>query len=518
MDGRAESQGSHPDSTSTGAGPSTAGPDHPDPGTSDFRGGGNGVGQRRPVAGRRVIYLASCAVTLLVTITVLRAGFEWSWFVIAAILVGLVGIMLWAPTSMDPTSLASFGTGLATGAVVSGILAVINVQDTHNQNRLAALAQQQAQRIATQSQAQQNRIALSQQEHQSQLAQQQSQREALNLQLTVTRYLRGVDLSNDYLLGRSLNGKDLAGANLYGVHLNNGRLLRTNLTHARANLATFTGADLRSAKLTGATLQGALFDRAILDESDLVRANLGVSHVNGVVRRAVMYGAHLYDANVRGACLAGADLRNARFGGANLGGADLDRADLRGARLIFAGLPANLAGASIAGAKIEPSQRHYFKHAAAVTPGLRRTLLAGGRMPAHTLVGRITDVYDGQTAYVVPLGWVRLIGVTVPNLDFPFGPQAQRLFSTAVGSRRVIRYQFGQVRRERRWGNTGRWLIYAWNTHGMFINEQLLRAGYAVRRPDSQEGRRYASVFSAATYFARATGKGLWTICPSPPQ
>lgn len=460
-------------------------------------------------------YAIACYLAVIAVTAVLRvAGVSWP--VVAAVLIGLVGVLLWAPTWLAPGALADFGVALATGAVVSGMFLVLGEHDTHNQNRLAAEAQQVEQALALRAQRQQATLSLREEMHQSRLSQQESAREELNLQLTVTRDLAGVDLSNDNLAGRSFDGKNLAGANLYGVNLNGGQLYRTNLTGASLNLASLRQGYLRSATLDGAVMQGSIFSDADFDEGNLSGANFGVAHLYGVVRSSNLSGAQLFDANLAGACLAHADLENTRFGGANLANADLDGADLRGSRMIFAGLPANLSGASIAGAQIDPAQRRYFRRAARVTPQLRQEVARGDRLPAHTKVGRITDVYDGQTAYVRPLGWVRLIGLTIPNLDSPYGERARSLFASAFGRRHIIRYQLGSTPREARWGGTGRRLIYAWNTQGEFVNEQLLQAGDAVRRADREEGHRYASIFDAASYVARATGKGLWTICPAP--
>jgi endonuclease YncB( thermonuclease family) len=192
----------------------------------------------------------------------------------------------------------------------------------------------------------------------------------------------------------------------------------------------------------------------------------------------------------------------------------LDGADLTGARLIFAGLPVNLHGASVAGAKIDPANRKYVNDPATVTPALTRTIRNGALLPSKARTGYMLQAYDGQTAEIYPIGWVRLIGLTIPNLSDPYGQTAHHYFFNIFGRSHVVKFLLGRFPREPRPGNTGRWLIYAWNSHGTFVNGELLRQGLAVRRADAMEGASYVAQMNAAALYARATGKALWTICP----
>jgi len=435
-------------------------------------------------------YAAGSCLVLAAAVLVLRLSVVASWPVIAATAIALIGAMLWLPSCTEQGALGNFGSALATGAVVSGMFLVLTERDTSNQNRLAAAQQTVEQTIA--------------------------HNEELTLQLTIQHTLVGVNLSNQDLSNQGFNMKDMADADMYGADLTGTRMLGTRLNGASLNGATLTKTYLRSADLQGATLEGADGPGADFDESDLVDANFGFVHENNLHRPADLAGATLLDANARGACFAGANLRGAKFGGANLYGADLDGTDLRGAMMAFAGLPANLVDVSIWGAKIDPSQLSYFRRAARVTPALMRTLATAGRVPPSTRTGRVTGVYDGQIVDIGGLGWARLIGILAPNPSEPDGPQARSLLSSAFGTSEVIRYLLGRVPREARWGGTGRWLIYAWNSHGTFVNEASLQSGYSIRRADADEGGLYDTVLDAAQLYARASGKGLWAICPSP--
>lgn len=442
--------------------------------------------------------VAGVAVVVLVVLAALGISSNVSWPVVGAAAIGVVGLALWAPSVAEADQRASFGAALATGAVISGMFFVLSERDTANQNR-----------IASRDKANQDRIAAQAQDERQALA----NRQQLELQLIVNRNLSGVDLGQDHLAGADFSEKNLTGSRLASSILTGARFFRSNLTGADLHLANLTGAYLRRGVLDGAFLPGATLTRAVFDEAYLNGANLGMYEAH----RAVLENTSLLDADLRGACLAGADLQGARLGGADLAGADLDGADLGGAKLTFAELPVNLQGASIAGWKIDKTNLRYVNHPLLVTRTLLRTLHRGAPLPKNARTGRLLSNYDGQTADIAPLGRVRLIGVTVPNLSDPYGKRGEQFLAGAFGPSGMVRYVLGRIPRERRPGNTGRWLIYAWNSHGTFVNGALLANGYAVRRHEAPELPAYAAQLDAAQRYAKAAGKGVWTLCPEFP-
>src|SRR5262249_52173202 len=114
--------------------------------------------------------------------------------------------------------------------------------------------------------------------------------------------------------------------------------------------------------------------------------------------------------------LAHADLRGAHLGAADLEDADLDYADLRGASFESAEVPAYLAGASFAHARLSG-------HTAPGGPNEARTRQQeqpprSPKPPGDARPSRIVKVFNGDTIELAHLGWSRLIGVHVPDTSY----------------------------------------------------------------------------------------------------
>jgi uncharacterized protein YjbI with pentapeptide repeats len=444
-------------------------------------------------------------------------------FYLAAGLFGLClvgGALLWRPTWRELNARGQLGAGFLTAAATSCVVSLLFFA-----LQLRANTRQERQAEATQ-------------ELEAKLTRVQSV-QSRNLQLALKH--SGVDLSNQSLANRDMSYTNLAGGVFFHTDFHSAVLDDTNLSEANLRRANFDHAQLHSANLDGAILDGARLEYTDFAEAQLTDVNFGMFFADEA-RPDVKFGmqgghrtdlshAALVNAQMRGACLAQADLQGATLGGANLAGADLNGADLRGARLIFAGLPVNLKGASLVDVEHTASERGYLRpylaRQAAVVKTTRRLLLRGAHFPAHARTGHINHVYDGDTASISHLGWVRLIGLTAPNPDSPYGPKAKQFVDHFFGPSRTVKYVLGTRPREPRWGDTGRWLVYAWNTKGGFINQALLQNGLAVRGvPPGQAnpptppgvdagGRRYSKLLDAAAAFAKYTGRNLWTVCPT---
>jgi uncharacterized protein YjbI with pentapeptide repeats/endonuclease YncB( thermonuclease family) len=447
----------------------------------------------------------------LIALALFRIELRLSWLVVGVATVGVLGVLLWAPTWDDKDSRASIGTALATGAVISGMFFLLTVRDEHNRKVLETRDQQAQARIANQ--------------------------EALALQLTLQHDLSGVDLSNDRLGRFDLANKNLTGANLYGVTLAHGRLIGSVLDGVSLNRADLEHALMRKAKLNGASVNGADLDWVNLNEAQLRGASLGMYLQGRTEHFTGLYGAQLIDGNLQGACLAHADLRRARLGGANLANADLAYADLTGVNFVNDGVGADLKGTSFWRANLSPGARAYVLRAAPQDLRPPRGSLRNVPIPRTAHRARVVQVYNGNTIKVTPTsrrrcatcitpqdpGWVRLIGLNAPNLDdrradpnpeHRVGQQAAQLVQALTPARSAVWYVLGRKQRERKPENTGRWLAYIWLGNGRFLNERILESGYALRETDQGERSPYASVFDTAQLDAKRTGKGLWGICP----
>jgi uncharacterized protein YjbI with pentapeptide repeats len=401
-----------------------------------------------------------------------------TFLVIAILLILLGGLVLWLPLVADLAARASFGSSLVTSGIISLALFFLQTANEHNQKRIA-------------------------------------DRQTLRVTVGLQRDLTGVDLSKDDLSGIDLGKKNLSDADLRGADLRHAALLDTFLVGATLEGADLRGADLTRAILPHAHLNGADLRGAVLDGAILEGAALGPGE-NG--KDANLSRAELIDAHMFGACLAHADLRNAVLGGADLGGAVLTGADLRGAILQKDGVPVNLAGAAVAGVKIDPGSRRFL---ASSTPALAaaRSTSPQAAVPRDAQQDRVTAVSDGDTIRLAERGWVRLIGLNAPGLKKnPVGRAGRDFLIREMRHQPLVRYKLGRVPREVRSPPpreiVGRWRAYVWLADGRFLNATLLEQGFAHREAKQPEDAAYIPTLYAAQQRARAAGQRYWATCP----
>jgi micrococcal nuclease len=137
--------------------------------------------------------------------------------------------------------------------------------------------------------------------------------------------------------------------------------------------------------------------------------------------------------------------------------------------------------------------------------------------PGSSATGRVERVVDGDTIDVEQDGRrvrVRLTGVDTPETVKPgspvecFGPEASARTKDLLDGERVrLEYDVETTDRfERR-------LAYVFREgDDLFVNEALLRGGYAERFRDTPN-RRYVDRLIAAEAAARRENAGLWGTC-----
>jgi micrococcal nuclease len=112
---------------------------------------------------------------------------------------------------------------------------------------------------------------------------------------------------------------------------------------------------------------------------------------------------------------------------------------------------------------------------------------------------------------------VRLLGINAPETVDPrkpvecFGPEASAEAKSLLNGRTVeLRFNPNRERTDR----YGRYLLYAYRDDGLFLNEDLIKNGFAkeytVGTPYS-----FQAEFRKAEAEAKAAGKGLWKACPA---
>jgi micrococcal nuclease len=140
-----------------------------------------------------------------------------------------------------------------------------------------------------------------------------------------------------------------------------------------------------------------------------------------------------------------------------------------------------------------------------------------GERPNTQLDGIVSRITDGDTIRV-RIGSaeerVRYIGMDTPETHRPgtpvqcFGPEATRYNAQLVANQRV-RLVLDAETRDR----YGRLLAYVYRARdGLFVNAQLVRAGYAAPLtipPDVA----HADDFVRLAREARERGRGLWSAC-----
>src|SRR4051812_22007805 len=127
----------------------------------------------------------------------------------------------------------------------------------------------------------------------------------------------------------------------------------------------------------------------------------------------------------------------------------------------------------------------------------------------------VERVVDGDTIVVNGGTRIRLIGMDTPETKDPrkpvqcFGEEASRRAESLLpdGEAVVLVYDVDLFDRY------GRTLAYVYRARdGLFVNESLVRDGYAVAYPVPPNVE-HADEFVAAQREARTAGRGLWSAC-----
>lgn len=404
----------------------------------------------------------------------------------------VLGLILTFPILHEQQGRGALGTSLLTGAVIS--LAFFLLQGEHDKHE-KQIADKQAKRERT--------IADQQAKKDKEISDQQ----ALRITVSLQDNLAGTDLSGKDLRTIDLGAKNLSGTDLRGAMLERVRLVGANLRHAQLE-----DADLHRADLTDAELQGATLNGANLTKTQLVRANLKDATIGKIRggKPANLAGAQLINADLRGACLAGVNLKGAHLSGADFTGAVLTNADLKGAELELDGVPVNLKKAWAAGVDMGHISRRF------VPGGLapRKKPYTGVGFPkTGAAVDHVAMVADGDTIKLKRLGWVRLIGIDAPLRDDPVGAMALDFLEKTLPTNSSVRYHLGPQRRESVPREVGRWRAYVWLANGHFLNDMMLRRGYAERQVNPPEAQRYLPDLRDAEWSAKAAGRRVWTTC-----
>lgn len=147
------------------------------------------------------------------------------------------------------------------------------------------------------------------------------------------------------------------------------------------------------------------------------------------------------------------------------------------------------------------------------TPEMPATSPTPSQPPIPKGFVRVVSVIDGDTIEIEGGMRVRYLGIDTPETVHPtkpvqcFGPEA------SAENHRLVEGSF--VRLERDTEDTdhyGRLLRYIYLPDGTFVNEALVRNGYAsvlLYPPNIAHARELQAAESAA----RATGAGLWSAC-----
>jgi len=129
----------------------------------------------------------------------------------------------------------------------------------------------------------------------------------------------------------------------------------------------------------------------------------------------------------------------------------------------------------------------------------------------------VIKVVDGDTVVLSINGsteTVRLIGVNTPETVHPtkpvecFGPQASAFMHSVLKPKTKVQLRRDVEARDR----YQRLLVYLYMTDGTFINQELLRLGFA-RTMSIQPNTAFASKFAAVQTQANKNRIGLWLNC-----
>lgn len=131
---------------------------------------------------------------------------------------------------------------------------------------------------------------------------------------------------------------------------------------------------------------------------------------------------------------------------------------------------------------------------------------------------QVTHVVDGDT-FMADIGGrqitVRVLGINTPETVNPrkavqcYGPEASAETKSLLEGRRVRLMQ--NPDRETR-DKYGRYLLYVYRDDGLFLNEFLVKNGYA-REYTVGKPYEFQTLFRNDEAAARAAGFGLWKAC-----
>jgi uncharacterized protein YjbI with pentapeptide repeats len=319
-------------------------------------------------------------------------------------------------------------------------------------------------------------------------------------------------------------------------------MVRTSVKRAR-----LAGADLRDSSARSVSFEGSFLTGVNASGIDGFDAHF--EHVSaGPTNQGATANfdrAKLINGHFHGACLARASFKDAVLGGGDFSNAVLTGTDLTGAALMRDGVPANFRGALLTGVKVDPSGRALIDRARqserARIAHLVGSFRTPGASPPNAIEDRLVEVSDGDTIKLEHLGWLRLTGIDAPDPtppvedlprltsrapvadDPPLGsPDALavgNLARTYLGRHigEPVSYALAAQARERRDnGGVGRARGYLWFADGRFVNRDLLREGYVVRKSEPQDPA-LSDGLDIAQDLAQRDGLRVWATCPSEP-
>jgi micrococcal nuclease len=126
-------------------------------------------------------------------------------------------------------------------------------------------------------------------------------------------------------------------------------------------------------------------------------------------------------------------------------------------------------------------------------------------------------VVDGDTIEVDGVGRVRLLGIDAPELGFglgtaaPFAREARDRLAVLV-LKRWVRLDLDEERRD----GYGRALAYVFRDDGLFVNAEVLHAGYA--RVSARRRLRRLAELQRAEAEAQQARRGMWGERPLAPK
>jgi micrococcal nuclease len=183
------------------------------------------------------------------------------------------------------------------------------------------------------------------------------------------------------------------------------------------------------------------------------------------------------------------------------------------------GLVVLVSGCGIATERVPPAGPAASASAAPTPEALRPPAAPPGAQRVE-----VAWVSDGDTVAVRAVGrgvlargvveHVRLLEIDTPESKDPDLPvQCFALRATKATERLLPRGSAAWVVPDRELRDRyGRALLYVWNADGVFVNDRLVRRGFAravLFRPND----RYIALMRAAEDEARAARRGLWSAC-----